>query len=107
MCCSRGAEIDASVLKAFCTGSNRYTAAIVDVPLLPPTSKTWLFSWLLLVWISVAVWFLRPGGGRGPVVATHEPAPEAGLKREADCSVVVPFKPPAASTRPSGNSVAV
>ena len=40
MCCSRGVEIEASVLNAFWTGSNRYTAASVDVPLFPPTSKT-------------------------------------------------------------------
>src|SRR5215468_4003097 len=48
-----------------------------------------------------------PGGGIGPVVAAHVPEPDAGLKRAAVASVVLPFKPPAASTRPSANSVAV
>jgi hypothetical protein len=79
VCSSRGLEIDASVLNAFWTGSNRYTDEIVDVPLLPPTSSTWLLSWVLVVWISVAVWFLIPPGGTGPIVATQVPAPEAGL----------------------------
>jgi hypothetical protein len=79
MCCSRGFEIDSSVLNAFWTGSKRYTTATVPLPLLPPTSSTWLLSWLLLVWISVAVWFFKPGGGSGPVVATQLPAPDAGL----------------------------
>ncbi len=51
----------------------------VEVPLLPPTSSTWLLSCVLVVWISVAVWFLRPAGGIGPVVVTQDPAPEAGL----------------------------
>jgi hypothetical protein len=55
MCCSRGLEIDASVLNAFWTGSNNRTDATVAVPLLPPTKRTWLLSWLFDVWISVAV----------------------------------------------------
>jgi hypothetical protein len=67
VCCSRGPEMDASVLKAFCTGS------------LPPTSSTWLFSWLFDVWINVAVWFFNPTGGIGPVVAAQDPFPDAGL----------------------------
>src|SRR4051794_1627282 len=79
VCSSRGLGIDASVLNAFWTGSNRYTDEIVEVPLLPPTSSTWLLSCVFVVWISVAVWFLIPPGGTGPIVATHEPAPEAGL----------------------------
>src|SRR5580698_2913145 len=80
VCCSRGGlGIDASVLNAFWTGSNRYTAETVDVPLLPPTRSTWLLSCVFVVWISVAVWFLIPVGGTGPVVATQVPAPEAGL----------------------------
>jgi hypothetical protein len=44
-CCSRGGlGIDANVLNAFCTGSNRYTADSVELPLFPATRSTWLFS---------------------------------------------------------------
>ena len=64
-------------------------------------------SWLLLVWISVAVPYRHPAGGIGPVVATQLPEPLAGLYRAADARVVVPAIPPAASTRPSASRVAV
>jgi hypothetical protein len=42
-CCSRELDIDARVLNAFCTGSNRNTEEsepFVPLPLFPPTSKT-------------------------------------------------------------------
>jgi hypothetical protein len=52
---------------------------MLDVPLLPPTRITLLLSWVFVVWISVAVPKRHPGGGIGPVVALHEPDPDAGL----------------------------
>jgi hypothetical protein len=55
VCPSRGLGIEASVLNADWTGSNRYTADIVAVPLLPPTSSTLLLSCALLVASKVAV----------------------------------------------------
>jgi hypothetical protein len=79
VCPSRGLGIDANVLNADCAGSNKKAEEMVDVPLLPPASKTLLLSWEFVVWISVAVPERQPGGGIAPVVAVHVPVPEAGL----------------------------
>ena len=78
-CPSRGLGIEARVLNADCAGSKRKTAEMVFVPLLPPARSTLWFSWLLLVWMRVAVPERHPGGGIGPVVAVQVPEPEAGL----------------------------
>ncbi len=76
---SRAAGMLASVENADCAGSNRNTDAMVLVPLLPPASRTLLESCWLLVTSSVAVCPRNPAGGIGPVVAVHDPEPDAGL----------------------------
>jgi hypothetical protein len=50
---------------------------------------------------------LISANGSGPVVAVHDPAPDAGLKSAALLRIVVPFRPPVTRTRPSASTVAV